>query len=265
MRPTAPTPRSSPGAARHRDPARRTGGCLADHDRCPWPVPDGNHDGYSLASGNLWLHCSGAAPAPCALWVRGPGRQVTTFGVADPRGPACRGSSTAAHADSRMVDGGSTSCCRRLFSGFWGGPVARPESGRAQARRADPAPRPVPRPSRPNRPGSRHGHRADGTKATRSGLISDPRTSCNRRAETRQSDLDRRADTRGQVRLHLHVAAGSYASTLYVTPDNLHLFAPLERPRRRDHQHRPVRAAGTGPSLRACFRFPWGTCSQCSG
>src|SRR5207248_11230565 len=121
------------------------------------------------------------APGPLPpLWIRGSGRvQVTTFDVSDPARPqvAKQTELDGSYADSRMVDGRLYLVLQSdLFSGFWGGPVALAgaRAGTGKARRSSLAAlahAPIDR----ILPGFTATVTApDGTKATRSGLISQP-------------------------------------------------------------------------------------------
>lgn len=174
-----------------------------------------------------------SAVALPGLWFRGVGRvQVTTFDVSDPAQPQVveRTALDGSYSGSRMVDGQLELVLQSdLFSGYWGVPVPLALSGKSGTSSATPA-------GLVNAPVDRVLPQfvstviaPDGTRTTRSGLITQPQDILQ---PATGDDLNLTSvvllDTRDATPGPTGTASllGSYASTIHVTPDRIYLFSP---------------------------------------
>jgi hypothetical protein len=178
---------------------------------------------------------SGAPAALPVVWFRGSGQlEVTTFDVSDPTSPQVVEQTTldGNYADSRMIDGKLYLVLQGNLSWHLGGgpvPLVGAKAGASKARRSGRAA--LDRtPIDQILPGfTSTVTAADGAQTTRSGLISQPQDIL----EPAIGDdnnlvsvvvLDTRSSNPGPV--GSASLLGSYASTVYVTPDNLYIFSP---------------------------------------
>jgi hypothetical protein len=187
------------------------------------------------------LAAKSAASAPLLpLPFRGSGQvQVTTFDVSDPTRPQVVQSTTfdGSYDDSRMVDGRLYLVLQSdLFSGLWGGPpvaLARTKAGaghaRGKMRRTGPAGLAQAAIDQILPGFAATVTAANGSHATRSGLISQPQDILQPANGTDANlisilVLDTRGSNPGPVGSTSML--GSYASTLHVTPESLYIFSP---------------------------------------